>query len=562
MITRDWHRELDAISLLTGESRKPWGLDVSDFIRPHRPKGQENKLIIWDLLPGPEELAIVGYASTHGDSCAERLGIHQRLDLYLKDMADRCKVDTYEASEVWVARWFIDMARRLWNDPFGFPASLEHRVPKGDGRFRPVGDPAEFKRLVALYIRYRVESRIETSPGLILDCQMGGRPRKWLDEAIKEQWICKRPGASPRDHLAVLAQQAMHEGYGWCLLTDLTNAFGLLPKVAVFKQLRAAKVSKAAAEFIWRAARLDEVSATTRKRLKYDKRMGVSQGNPLSAMLMNIGLAPILAAVQRSVDVRVLAYLDDIYVLTRSRDDAKRAFEVLKREAKARAFRNIRPLRQPPGDDPKAKRSDIVKVTNDNPLVILQGYRVSPGYIGMTDKATKLVNQEIELRGHTGPMTPNLVRKFSGQMALTRKGIRATSSFLPRAQVDSNDPPLVVEHTSVQEDSSLVAQGTLVETPEGEPTLSQGDGVQVDVGLVPQTPDSLAHLGDGAHPPLGMDGPLGVGTFGPLVELGFIIRDLIEVSTRRAPDQSPPGATAGAGIRDRGDAREPEVGGG
>ena len=383
------------------------------------PLGVDDLITINHLRWAAEQLRNAAHSSTHGDVCAEPLGIHSRKDIYLRDAGGRSKLDTYRAASSWIDPWFEMIAR----NPTGYPPSREVRVPKDSpGETRPINDPPEGKRPYCVLDRYAIEDRIEAR---LAPCQLGGRPDRWLKRVLPV--TVQKPGWSPDDYIAFLAQQHVYGGYDHVLQTDLANAFGLLPKKAVIPELRASKLSKKAAEKIWRDARLDAISARTRKRIPYSRVMGVEQGNPLSALLLNLALSPILETLTRKLDIHILAYLDDLYFFCPSRAEAERAFHLFKSIAGQRGFRNIRPLGQA-----GKKASKIVHVTETQPLVILKQYLVTPTWIGLTEKARGVIEREIKRSRGMRTLNPKMVRELGGLQALTKRGIKETSSLLPR----------------------------------------------------------------------------------------------------------------------------------
>jgi hypothetical protein len=377
-------------------------------------------ITIDDLRPkNPEVYRNIAYGMTHGDMVSEDLGVHGRRSPFTGDTSGRTKLDTYRASSRWDDPWFHEVVQDSLQHPHCIPPSRETRIRKDSGGTRPIGDPAEQKRTRATYIREVIEDRLEAR---LLPCQLGGRPLRWLHHALGEHVPCIRKGATPQDQMATLAQQYVHDGYRVVLCMDLANAYGLLPKQAVIPELRAAGISQGAAEYIWRHARLDAVSKKTGKRVPYSKYLGVEQGGVLSGLLLNLGLAPILGVVLETLDVKILGYVDDIYIFCRSVPDAEEAFNLFKQESRARGFKNVRGLQSPAA--PVNKASTIQIVTDDNPLVVLKRYLVSPSYIGMTQRAIGYLKEQMAVQEISGSVTYQGIRNISGQQAPTRKGIR------------------------------------------------------------------------------------------------------------------------------------------
>ena len=157
------------------------------------------------------------------------------------------------------------------------------------------------------------------------------------------------------DHFARVAQRHLWEGRQWVVSIDLANAFGLLPKKAVVGPLRNLGFSNEAIKFIWRLVQIDTVEQKTGRTIRKHT-IGIEQGNPLSALILNLALSRPLARLQSTLDIRALAFIDDIYLFARSEGEAHQAFNTLKAMLKSKGFRNVRGLEKPGALKPKASK--------------------------------------------------------------------------------------------------------------------------------------------------------------------------------------------------------------
>ena len=427
------------------------------------------KIIFPDLIPTAEELQCIAYASLSGDSAVPPLGRHGRKNIHHTYHVGRTKFQSFQESRNWNSDYFDLIAAKLNKDPWSFVPSLERRIPKNGGGTRPIGDPSEDKRPVGLYDRAIIGPGIED---LLMDGQVGGRPKEWLQERLKGSPLASKKGVTPQDLVAFSVQEAAHRGFRWVLVMDIISAFTLVPKRAVLPELRKFPMSKRAAEFIWRVSRLDAVRAKSGERIPYSKEMGVEQGGALSALMLNLALAPVLKTLQERLGVAVLAYLDDIYILAMQEATAHKAFHLFKSVAGQRGIRNIRPLLRP-GQAADAKASKIIPVSEQEPLKVLKRYLVTPTWIGMAPVAVEYVEAEMEEQGLKKPVSLRKVKKLAGQQALTKRGVRFTSDLLSPWSPGTGIP----SHSG--EDPQQVSFSTSGPKGEGSPRgwkLPEGEG--------------------------------------------------------------------------------------
>jgi len=380
-----------------------------------------------DLLPTAEQLMEIAIASLLGDPASTPVGKHSRRNIDLVDMGGRSKTQTYDDALNGRLEWFQEKIDEVRRDPGSLPASLRTRVPKASGGTRPIDDPAEAKRLIALFVRDRIGELVEDR---LHEGQYGSRPA-W---AIKK--VCPRDGATNVDHLTWQGRELMKAGYVFALLIDLKNAFGLLPRRAVTGELAKLGLDKGATTFLWRLVRIDAVGRWTRKPIRVgNPHVGEEQGNPLSAMVLNLALAPIIRKLEHRLDVKALAYVDDIYIFCRTRVDAKDAFKRFKGMAQSRGFGNVRKLGN-------GKKDSKIIDSRVEPITILQTYRVTPWSIGLTVEKVIHTWEELRLGGKTGKVGPQDFRRAGSCRATHKRWFRA--SRVLRVQKGKIDPAAVL----------------------------------------------------------------------------------------------------------------------
>jgi len=354
------------------------------------PPNPIRKLALVDLLPSGEDLMDIAYSSLAGDPAAPRVGRHAGRNPHRRDNQGLTKTFVHKRAMERDLSWFVEQAHRLHDHPFDLPPSLRTYIPKQEenpaaGK-RPVDDPAEVKRPVALHVRRIVEPRVEP---LLHPGQRGGRSPRYVEP------ICQRKGATAQDHLATGIHDTIYDGYPVALVADLKDAFGLIPRSYTIKLFQSLGFTQEAARWLWRLVRIDAIDSRTRSHHFRRAGRGIEQGGALSSMICNLVLAPILRAVEHHLDVRAFTYLDDITFMARSVRAATDAFHEFRRQAKARGFTNVRRLRTP-GDPAHSKNSTIID-TRVEPVAVIKTYLVDS--LGISLHPTKV--KELQ-EGRTG----------------------------------------------------------------------------------------------------------------------------------------------------------------
>lgn len=408
-----------------------------------------------DLLPTATELFEAAYGALVGDPGFISWGVHQGRNPGRRDTMGMTKEVVYQAALEGNVSFFTGLAERLEADPWTMPTSLRTYIPKDevnpDKGVRAIDDPCEFKRLIAICVRRVIQERAES---YLTTGQYGGRP-EW---AITRE--CTLPGATMQDHVATGIWKAIRKGYRHVLVLDLKDAFGLVPQAAAIKVLNRIGLNAEAARWVWRLCRIDAVDARNRY-IQYTREgRGIEQGNVLSALIMNLVLAPVIQSLESHLDVRVFAYLDDIYVLAPSHEIATEAFYRFRQSARARGFTNVRRLKR--DTDPADSKNSQITNVDEHPVTVLKTYQVDGLGISLhPDKVVKL-RQEGKL---TGKVTLSKLRKLSDCRSLTKSACRLWN---PDAIQPANQKPIIIPScviTPVDEPERIPPMLSLQELP-------------------------------------------------------------------------------------------------
>jgi len=130
---------------------------------------------------------------------------------------------------------------------------------------------------------------------------------------------------------------------------------------------------------------------------------------------MNLALAPIIRCLESHLDVRVFAYLDDLYVTARDEEIATEAFYRFRQSATTRGFSNVRRLKKDT-DPVDSKNSQIINV-DVQPVTVLKTYQVDG--LGISLHPDKVSN--LRQGGNpSGKVTLSKLWKLSDCRSLTK----------------------------------------------------------------------------------------------------------------------------------------------
>ena len=352
---------------------------------------------------GAEALMNIAYRATCGDPAEHRFG-------HLGGRPSRQDLDGLSSQDIWTAAHEQDLGffSNLVLAPSQMP-TLAIRVWKrkdGGGR-RPIDEPSFQSLLVSLGIKNLIEDALDTKlyQGQVSARARGGRPV-----------FCGRLSATDVDHAAARARDLIFGGKQWVVILDLEDAFGNVPLHLANRGLRGIGLNHRARRRVLSLVKVNAVDRRTRRR--YRPRhvagvgpVGLSQGNPLSPMLFNVALAPLLHHLE-ATGIPSTAYLDDILLFASSRCEAEGAFREFEGYAQRVGLQGVRPS----GGGAKASR--IVDAFAE-PVPVLRTYLVSKRGVRLTtDKArsaTELLKGRVTSHNHA--------RRLLGYQALSRRAL-------------------------------------------------------------------------------------------------------------------------------------------
>jgi hypothetical protein len=312
------------------------------------------------LIPKFWELMLLAYFMLSGDPL-RTYGIprHGKRSLS-RDKADHSKLDTYRAAFGNDTDFFeqIANAKKLT------PSDIVEIPKETPGEFRKIASLAEDKRLHSAYIFVKYSSYIET----FLTPRQRARGNPALLELNPTGW---KADASLAAVLFARSQQ-----YPWAVSTDLTKAYDRVSKRSVINALTSIKFSRKAAQRVWEVIRCP-------------KGRGIEQGNPLSSLILNLIVSPVLNAIEASLDAFSYSYLDDFYFMAKNESDAHRAFEMFESQINAVGFlsNKKKPTVRPIGKGQKDTR--IINLEAE-PITILRSFEITQSNIRFSEgKDTK-----------------------------------------------------------------------------------------------------------------------------------------------------------------------------
>ena len=369
----------------------------------------------------PEQAMRGAWASTGGDPLEGGIGIHQG-NPNAPDLAGNTKAMTHDAARGDLE--YFQKLLRLWT-----PATRTYRKKRGKG-FRPIDNPSEDNRIKSYPIKPIVVHDVEEH-GLLTDGQIAYRGDDYTPIH------CTRPGATDQDHLAVR---------NWKLLqhrpvvvqNDHEDAFGLTPHGIIHDQFKILDYSQVERRYLIRLSRINSIDPRHPEHRFTRRGVGLAQGHPLSATLLNLAMAPLLGFMDDQ-GFEHAAYADDVGIFTTSREEAHKAFKLYKGGAGDLGFENVRDL----GTTGKASR---IVDTRIEPLELINTYLVTPDWIGLTSGKLDKLKADLDKKGITTP-SPNEIRKISGCQAISKKWMRMVgligclgSTAMVLREVDQEQP--------------------------------------------------------------------------------------------------------------------------
>lgn len=219
-----------------------------------------------------------GAAGVDGQS-VERFAA--RAEMYLEELVEALKRDSYRPMPV----------RRV-------------EIPKGRGKFRPLGIPAVKDRIVQTALKFVLEPIFERE---FLKMSYGFRPTLGCKDALGE------------------VERLLREGYTFVVDGDLSSYFDTIPHARLLQCVEEKVSDGRVLELIEAYLQQDIIKEMER----WTPTGGTPQGAVISPLLANIYLHP-LDCHSEQKSYRMVRYADDFVVLCRSLEEALAALEEVK----------------------------------------------------------------------------------------------------------------------------------------------------------------------------------------------------------------------------------------
>lgn len=216
-----------------------------------------------------------GAAGVDGQS-VERFAA--RAEMYLEELSTALKKGTYRPQPV----------RRVG-------------IPKGGGKFRPLGIPVVKDRIVQTALKFVLEPIFERE---FLEMSYGFRPGFGCKEALRE------------------VDRLLKDGYTFVVDGDLKSYFDTIPHAQLLKRVEEKVSDGQVLELIEAFLKQDVMKEMER----WTPIGGTPQGAVISPLLANIYLHPLDRRMQQK-DYRMVRYADDFVVLCQTAERAQAALE-------------------------------------------------------------------------------------------------------------------------------------------------------------------------------------------------------------------------------------------
>ena len=179
-------------------------------------------------------------------------------------------------------------------------------IPKpGSHEKRPLGIPAVRDRVVQTALRDVLEPIFERK---FAQHSYGFRPQRGCKDALRR------------------VQQLLDEGYTWVVEADIQKYFDTIPHEGLMKEVEKEVADGRVLELLWKY--LEQGVMEEGKEWVPDE--GTPQGAVISPLLANIYLHPV-DVVMEGAGYQMVRYADDFIVLCRSREEALRALDKVRK---------------------------------------------------------------------------------------------------------------------------------------------------------------------------------------------------------------------------------------
>jgi len=177
-------------------------------------------------------------------------------------------------------------------------------IPKGGGKFRPLGIPVVKDRIVQTALKFVLEPIFEWE---FLKMSYGFRPRLGCKDALRE------------------VERLLREGYTFVVDGDLKSYFDTILHAQLMERVKEKVSDGRVLELIEGFLKQDIINEMER----WTPRGGTPQGAVISPLLANIYLHPLDCHIKHK-GYRMIRYADDFVVLCRSGEEAEAALAEVK----------------------------------------------------------------------------------------------------------------------------------------------------------------------------------------------------------------------------------------
>ena len=242
-------------------------------------------------------------------SLIDKVYARSTLDLAWKKVAsnkgaagvDHVSIDRFKSREGF---YLDELERSLRNGTYRPYAVKRVYIPKGGGKFRPLGIPVVKDRIVQTALKMVLEPIFEKD---FLSMSFGFRPGRGCKDALRE------------------VDALVKSGHTWYVDADLKSCFDTIPHEGLIGRL-SEKVSDGSVLQIVELFLRQEIMEGIKR---WTPTGGTPQGAVLSPLLSNIYLHPMDNFITDSGH-RMVRYADDFVILCRSREEAMSALNSVK----------------------------------------------------------------------------------------------------------------------------------------------------------------------------------------------------------------------------------------
>jgi RNA-directed DNA polymerase len=204
-------------------------------------------------------------------------------------------------------RFVCEIGIELTNGEYRPLPARRKEIPKGDGKFRPLGIPAIRDRVVQMATKMVIEPIFETD---FQDCSYGFRPKRSQHQAIK--------------HI----RRAVNKGVYWVVDIDIAGYFDNINHEKLMKLVEQRISDKRVLKLIRQWLKAGFVKDDQ----FYETDLGSPQGGVISPLLSNIFLNYLdtIWVKKFAEEGTLVRYADDLVILCKTKAQALKAIDILK----------------------------------------------------------------------------------------------------------------------------------------------------------------------------------------------------------------------------------------